>query len=944
MVLLISNPLFSQSKKDSSWIGSIHGIIWDSAHDYLLPMASVAVYSADTSLLTYQLSNNLGEFTLEQLPIGVKLKLVIGYVGYNNVTKIINIQESKKNIDLDSVAIEKSDNNLADVVVKAELPMRMVGDTLEFNADAFTIDRNAVAEDLFRKLPGITVWGDGTITVNGKQVNQVLVDGKPFFGNDARIATQNIPKTAIDKIQVYQEKGSNINPLDSITDINIKLKKNQNFGYFGKLNLGLGTNSRYETDDNLNYFNPSTQIGIVGASNNTNKIAKDASTLMKNSTFKGTGAHVEYQPDFSQPGVNRADNLGVVFQKDYIPNSFGLDINRLNLNYFLNNDKNTTNTESQQSTSLGGLSRQVTNDTSLNMKNSLTHHLEEAYRKRRQNFDFILNTSLQRGSDNNSSKGNTRIINDSSQALLSTNEVNKRGHNENTSVDLSVSLAHKKETSKNVRIPGDWYIAYPLNTVASHDKNSNLTMFRTNDSTSNNMYFNRNYNNHNNIVNQNLDAKIGNLLYWITGNRGTFLRKMQLDLENDVTVSIQHINNLISDFDTSKNVYYSNGYLSNRRNTTIIDERPSINLVKDIDKDLSDRYSKDFKINLFLKGQYYIQNNYSSNSIQTIKTNYSKFIPAIDLNYLNEHYGIFDDHWSLMYKSSYVYTNVDQLRPLIDSTNIYNISLGNSHLKPSNLNEITFSFKHNSQKYDNNPFNYTVNAGAGIIHNYFADSTIIDSAGRYTTYLINMNGNKYVDASFNLNKAFALNKSNEIQFSINSSMKISRLPGYIKSINFEKNRLNYSSALNLNNDLSVNYTYKDIIALQAGETWNFYKSKETALLSNMNSNTNLINFSLGINCTKRWTVNTDLINNTISSTGSPTNKFNIWNMSTSYRFFKGNSLELKFSALDLLHENKSVISYGNNYGISHVISNVLEQYFMFTISYFPRKFGNKNKN
>jgi hypothetical protein len=128
------------------------------------------------------------------------------------------------------------------------------------------------------------------------------------------MATQNIPKGAIDKIQVYQEQQNINNPIDSTTAINIKLKKNKNFGNFGKIASGYGTHKRYQVDANINYLNPQTQLGIVGASNNVNNIAEDASTLMRNSTYKGIGASIEYQPDFRTQGINQPNSAGFIFQ------------------------------------------------------------------------------------------------------------------------------------------------------------------------------------------------------------------------------------------------------------------------------------------------------------------------------------------------------------------------------------------------------------------------------------------------------------------------------------------------------------------------------------------------------------------------------------------------------------------------------------------------------
>ncbi|MCH5689671.1 hypothetical protein LWM68_38865 [Niabella sp. W65] len=138
------------------------------------------------------------------------------------------------------------------MVVKAVVPITMNGDTLEINPAAFKLDSNAVVEDMLRRVPGITMWGDGTITVNGRKVNNVYVDGKPFFGDPA-MATQNLPKNAIEKIQVYKETDytkDNIddNPADSMLTMNIKLREDKKFGYFGKAGAGIGTDGRYEAD------------------------------------------------------------------------------------------------------------------------------------------------------------------------------------------------------------------------------------------------------------------------------------------------------------------------------------------------------------------------------------------------------------------------------------------------------------------------------------------------------------------------------------------------------------------------------------------------------------------------------------------------------------------------------------------------------------------------
>ena len=83
-------------------------------------------------------------------------------------------------------------------------PAVQKADTTEFNAGAFKTNPDALAEDLVGKLPGVIVT-NGTVTAQGETVQQVLVDGKPFFGSDPTLALRNLPADAIAKIQIFDQ-------------------------------------------------------------------------------------------------------------------------------------------------------------------------------------------------------------------------------------------------------------------------------------------------------------------------------------------------------------------------------------------------------------------------------------------------------------------------------------------------------------------------------------------------------------------------------------------------------------------------------------------------------------------------------------------------------------------------------------------------------------------
>lgn len=201
----------AQQKKEPL-SGSVRGVVRDTVHNYVLRSATASVYkAADNSLLSYQITNNRGEFSFNNLPAGLLLKVEISFIGYSNAHQLFTIPADTGFVDLKQIALSPSENTLQEVVVTVP-PVSIKGDTLEFNASAFKLDSNAVVEDLLRKIPNITLWADGTITVNGREVKSFLVNGKQFFGDDAKIATQNIPKNAVDKIQAYQvhKEGANL--------------------------------------------------------------------------------------------------------------------------------------------------------------------------------------------------------------------------------------------------------------------------------------------------------------------------------------------------------------------------------------------------------------------------------------------------------------------------------------------------------------------------------------------------------------------------------------------------------------------------------------------------------------------------------------------------------------------------------------------------------------
>jgi hypothetical protein len=925
----------SAQKKDSTYTGKAKGIVRDSVYNYVLPSATIAVYKMkDSSLVSYQLSNNVGEFHFSELPVNIPLRMTVSYIGYKSLNKKFTIPAKNAEADLRNLNLDRTDNVLNEVVINATPPpVRMNGDTIEFNANAFSLDRNAVAEDLLRRLPGITVWGDGTITFNGKQIRQVLVEGKPFFGGDSRLATQNIPKDAIDKIQVYQQQTDRNKLLDSVTDVNIKLKKSKKFGHFGKIAAGYGTKNRYETDGNINYFNSNTQLGLVASSNNTNKVANDVGTLMRNSTFKGTGANVEYQSDFSRQGIYQPNSGGFVFQHDFIPNPDFLNNNRLTANYFVNNYNNTVDQNTQTLVRLAGDSTLDQKNNSHNKSDHTNQSFDTRYNKQNRTYNFYVAAAAttNKGHDQTVSLGSAGNV----QGLQSNNNATTDSYFDSKGVSFETGLRGNRPLSGGDHPLDNFDVSYSINAGNEAGNKRMTTSFISFVSPDQNKVIDRRYDANSEDTRQHLFLSLGDLAQGVFARKG-LMQDLHIEIKNNLDVNLHHEKNNVYDKDTLSGMDLNNAYLSNNMKTVVVNERPALAFGRAYQKFLANRYLQSLNINFSAEAQYFSQKNTSDRSFQNFNKNYGRFLPGANISYRNDQFGDFEDTYIVNFATSVNYPTAQQLVPLTDSINQYNIQQGNATLKPATTQTISFDFKHINRQ-SKNSFDYALGIEAGLTSHTFADSVLIDDAGRYTHYTVNAGERKNLGISGSLNKAFKFH-DHQIQININTRFDLSRNPGYINT------EFVSSDIFSNDNKLNLYYTYKDLFAIEARQGYSYYHSRKNG--NNSNEFSTVVQpttLSTSVKCTGRLTVGSNVTYNHTRSTGLGVTNFTIWNANASYRFMKGNNLELKISALDLLHQNSGIINYGTSNSITRGTTNVLQQYGLITLSYFPRQFGKTKK-
>ena len=264
------------------------GAVADTSGTGLPNAMVVALAREDSTLVKYTLSNRDGNFSLNELPAGDYI-LQVTLIGYQTVRQDFTVTSADFEVgqvmmDVLAVAVDP-------LVVSIEhVPFINNRDTLSYNAAAFDTPPNATVEDLLRRLPGIQVNDDGSITAQGEEVQNVLVDGKEFFGSDGTIATRNLPADAISQVDVY-DKQSDMAEFTGIADgndertLDLKLREEAKVGYFGNTNGALGSDvsnqaqlggsaandARYNGALNLNRFSPSGQYALILNADNVNQ-------------------------------------------------------------------------------------------------------------------------------------------------------------------------------------------------------------------------------------------------------------------------------------------------------------------------------------------------------------------------------------------------------------------------------------------------------------------------------------------------------------------------------------------------------------------------------------------------------------------------------------------------------------------------------------------------
>jgi len=272
---------------------SLRGIVKDSLENSLPYVSILAKPKISTQSMKFAISDDIGRYKLE-LVKNVVYTVTTSHLGY----KIVEFEfVSSTNSQKDILLFEEI-NQLNEVII--ELPVIVKKDTIIYNTDKFVTGEERKLKDILNKLPGIEVDEDGNVTSNGKNITHLLVEGKKFFKGDTKLAVENIPANAVDKIMIIDDYNE-VSFLKGMTDadnmaMNVMLKKNKKNFVFGDLEAGKGENDYYKTHSNLFYYTPNFNFNFIGDLNNTGEKTFSFKDYMN---FKGGPSGVFNERDYN---------------------------------------------------------------------------------------------------------------------------------------------------------------------------------------------------------------------------------------------------------------------------------------------------------------------------------------------------------------------------------------------------------------------------------------------------------------------------------------------------------------------------------------------------------------------------------------------------------------------------------------------------------------------
>ncbi len=911
--------LFFVSSLNAQSLVSIKGKVID--EQTKLPLESATIYltsKKDSTVIAYSISEKNGNFILKAPKSTNPLQLKASFIGY--ATKSQELSQLIADTEIGFLTLTESGTTLGEVVVKGEAPpVRIKNDTLEFDAASFKVGADANVEKLLRQLPGVEISPEGKITVNGKEVNQILVNGKPFFGKDGKIATQNLPAEIIEKIQVVDTK-TKAEELSGDTasgeekTINLTIQEDKNQGYFGKIMGGYGSDERYESSLLLNWFKGDQKISVLASANNINSVGFSMNEIFDN---MGGGRNVSvYSNDEDgsfgingmtfggSNGLTTSNLVGVNYADKWFKK---VDVNS---NYFF------TNTESEnvtRSSRTNLLPTETTFTESISSSNRLgnSHNLSLNFEVKLDTLTSIyIEPKLVKSINKDRFESNQETRN---QADVLSNETNNNTFSEvdNTSFE-NYMLYYKQSKKKKNR---GW-------SISLQNEHRNSSSFSTINSST--FYY---------LTPEPDDIRNQNLFRDNTFNKITseirygepLADSVKLSMATEIDYYGSKDKETTFDFDELSGSFDNfNALLSNEINSNVVKIYPSAGLSWN---------KKKMNARINFGPEFVTFKNESDYLGEQTQLNKNFVFPRANANL----------YYSLT-KSKSIYMNynfrmelplANQILPVINLSNPLNTIVGNENLNPTQQHNMYMNFNNYDWQSRSGFFFY---GGMNIYKDQIVSSTVFDESFRAQTTYENVDKgiNSYLGASWS--KTFKKEKR-----SLRLSVGVDG--GYILNQGLTNAELYEARGWRMEPRVSLNWTIEDLITIAPSYNYTFNSTDFTNyVIENANNFVHRFKMEFTSYWPKKVVFGNDFGYTYNSNIADGFQKdFYLWNTSLGYNFYKDRLLA-KVKVYDVLNQNVGVRRTITPTAITDAENIVLQQYVMFSLTYKLDKFGGKKDN
>lgn len=883
---------------------TVSGTLKDSETSEKLEAATVFLETAkDSTLLTYTITNQRGAFKLEGRSQHTNARVNISFIGYDNYSAAVDL--SKGTIDLGEIRLATSVASLDEVVIKSRAPITVKKDTLEFNVKSFKTKKDANIEDLLKELPGVEVDDDGKIRVNGKQVNKILVNGKPFFGDDPTIATRNLTKEIVEKIQVTDTKTDDeaFAGEDGDTEnktINLTIAEENNKGIFGRVAAGGGTDERFEYAGLVNIFDNDRRFSVLGGGNNINSAGFSFGEIRK-MFGGGSSVTVNGNGSFAVDGRSFGGGQGIVNSRngganyaDEISESFDVTAD-----YFYSGASSFDETRSERENILPDR-RFFTNSTSRSDGRGGNHSVNAGFNIKVDS-TFLINVrpSFEFANDENRFAQNEESLDDAG-ALINRSLTKNDGTNTGRNFENNLSFTKRWGA-------GGSFIKFRLQNEINRQEsedfiNSETVIFGDDPSTL--------------IRNQFTDGEtnLDGYNLGVTYRYPIIAKKLYLDAEFGHRDDTRTRRRSTFDFDAASQQYS----IENTELSTDFEGRNMRTTPK-----LSVNFNSD-KLRFNVGGGYVFRTLENTDNLRP-ELNIKQDFEALEVNsYLSYQ---FSPKMSIYvnYGKSNRPPEIAQLNPFIDVSDPLNITQGNPDLEPSNDHFFYTGFNN----YDfQKGGGYFFNMNGNITSNAVVNKTIVDeSLVRNTTY-------ENVDGNYNFSGGGGYNKNSKID-----SLRSIKYGGGVyatfnRNVNFNNDVQYASKTRSLSPNVNVTFTWKDLFEIRPRYSLSFSKTQfgidsfddQDFLSHNLNIGT-----AVFVPKSVEWRNDIQYSYNPNVAPGFQSSAW-FWNTTVAYSFLKDNAT-LTFKVYDVLNQNTNARRTANANFIQDIQSTVLEQYFMLSFSY-----------